>query len=129
MAQKIDRLIPSALEAVETCLVDKNTQTVAKEYKGYVSALGAGILQNGLLTTLALFSDKGDSKQDRKKLLEAIWMMVNNTEAAKRGEQDDNRLFNHALGLEEQALPQFQEEVLEAAVALKLALRTFKTTT
>lgn len=98
-----------ALEAVrEVGIYRENRNCVPKEYNGYISSFGASIRQAGLLATILFFENETSSAlQDRKKVLRAI---------------------EYILGFNEHSLQDNldREKIEMAAVALKLAVRTYK---
>jgi CRISPR-associated protein Cmr5 len=126
----IEKLIPFAIDAVKNKMEEEmKTGVVNKAYKGYISSLGAGIIQSGLLPTLAMYkgAEKSENKKaDTGKLLDAIfYVIVNNHEPDVINEKN---LFSYAL----QALKAHENrqtvinEIMNASIAIKLAIRTFK---
>ena len=131
----------NALTAVETMLTNG---ILDKEYDGYVSSLGASIINSGLLPTLSFYTDvhKSASEVRRFKLLKAIFAVVNPTAAEAAGNDNKGLLnyvlekvygegFQHApagtLGEgDKKELAKQKSRLLEAAVAVKLAMRNFK---
>ncbi len=121
--------------------LDTSTYEVPKEFKGYISSFGASIIQAGLLPTLAFYSDKSaDSKSKRWILLQLLAQMVetipswkNKLEESKANKASNEKiLLEHALWLESKdqlkELRAFKQTITDAAIALKLALRTYKLT-
>ena len=107
--KRVEKLIPKALEAAK--MLEENG-AINKAYNGYIATFGASIRQAGLLPTILFFSKESDNtKADRKKILQAI---------------------KHILGVQEklyafaQRDPKAKEKIVDAAVALKLAIRAFK---
>jgi CRISPR-associated protein Cmr5 len=120
----VERLIPVAIKAVTDSKMERNG-VVNKAYKGYISSLGAGIIQSGLLPTLAMY--KGNEDSDKKKantgiLLNAIMHVIKGY--YHPDEKNNNDLFNYALESKDQE--KAKQEILNASIALKLAIRTFK---
>jgi CRISPR-associated protein Cmr5 len=114
-------VISEAIKAIiDSKIADSDKITVPSEFKGYVSSFGAAIIQSGILPALIFFEDKGGASKDRPKLLEAI-MRLNSWPA------DDEKysLVNYYKDFSgnRRAL---EAEILNSAVAIKLALRTFK---
>jgi len=60
----VEKLIPEAIIAITSSGMAVHGE-VNKAYKGYISSLGAGIIQSGLLPTLAMY--KGNEDSDKKK--------------------------------------------------------------
>lgn len=123
----VEKLIPAAISAITSSGMAVNGE-VNKAYKGYISSLGAGIIQSGLLPTLAMY--KGTEGSDNKKaetrnLLKAIYSVVKSKHNPK---PTDDNLFNYALGLSRDSNKRqmVTDEIINASIAVKLAIRTFK---
>lgn len=120
----VEKLIPYAIKAVSDSQMEVNG-VINKAYKGYISSFGAGIIQSGLLPTLAMY--KGNEGSDKKKadtsnLLKAVFNVIK--ESRKSETIPGNDLFNYALNAEDQQ--KVKQEILNASIAIKLAIRTFK---
>lgn len=140
MNDRINELIPKAIKAVDEKIAYKHM--VAKEYKGYINGLGPGILQVGLIATLAFCTDrkKGIKDTDRNNVMNALLYMQEPeadrdmhllkyviTKCLKHNEQSyeqKNRLA--IVDLDQNKLEEMEEIILEMVIALKLAIRTFK---
>lgn len=109
MNKRIESFIPKALEAVESLGISKNGR-VPKEYNGYIASFGASVRQAGLLATI-LFYDNANSnaQEDRTKVIRALESIT--------GDKLDKNTKN---------TPALRAKVEDAAIALKLALRTYK---
>ena len=125
--RNIEKLIPAAINAVNTKMAKDGK--VNSAYKGYISSLGAGIIQSGLLPTLAMY--KGNEDSDKKKantgcLLDAIFEVIKTTPSTITNDEDD--LFSYALRASQQQnnCQVVIDKVLNASIAIKLAIRTFK---
>ncbi len=145
--KQINQLIPQALKAIRANLVKtSNPLQVDAEYKGYIASLGAGIIQSGLIPTLSFYSDASKIKNDdeltphqkKNKLLQAILYVIAGETTAK-----EQRLLNYVLvEIDKDFEPQnknfqqfkfnltkakkIEKRILNASIALKLALRSFK---
>lgn len=124
--RELNRLIPAALNAVRSHLLEDGK--VASEYNGYISSFGATIKQCGLPITVVMFDGSSGSEKNKKPLLDAIWDVVK----ADGGGTPDNKVefikyvkeYN-AYGTNPTGDPLVQYRVERAAIALKLAIRTF----
>ncbi len=107
-------LIEKAITAItSTGIADAHSQ-VPSEFSGYISSFGAAVVQSGLLPAVIFFEDEGaNPAEDRPKLIKAIKKMVGLPAADKLSQAIRQQNATEA-------------EILEAAIALKLALRTFK---
>ena len=134
MNNKINNLIPKAITAIDEHL--KKDGKIPKEYKGYISSMGASIIQTGLLPTLAFYQNDEGKKANSSYLLNAIFdVLVPN-------HQDNQRLIDYAINeikngngttvqnsdndINTGKLQILSDEISDILVALKLALRTFK---
>ena len=108
MRKRIEAYIPKALEAIKELNIADASGEVPKQFNGYISSFGASIRQAGLLATVLFYGEKGGAEKDRQNVVKAIEKII-----AKDIQQNikDKKL---------------KSEVEDAAVALKLAIRTFK---
>lgn len=109
MPKPIEKYIPKALEAI-TKLDIANNGEVPKQFNGYISSFGASVRQAGLLATVLFYeNEQSNTEEDRTKVIKAIEYII--------GEKiiKDNRVEKS-----------IRPKVEDAAVALKLAVRTFK---
>ena len=108
--------ISKAIAAVESVGI-VNNGTVPKQFTGYIASFGAAMIQSGLLPAVVFFADpEADAEEDRHLLIEAIEQYCDYPET----------LSAYLLAVDKNELPQIENDVLEAAQAIKLALRTFK---
>ena len=112
--KKIEKYIPKAIEAIQKKeLGILRNNKVPKEYNGYISSFGASIRQAGLLATVLFFDSKNaGSQEDRSKVLRAIELIL----GIENGKLKD-KIADKSIK---------KQEIQDAAVALKLAIRTFK---
>ena len=152
MKREVEILIPAALRAVEGNLLKDEQEKIAyKEYDGYAASLGAAIRMSGLLPALSFYSDvhKGTSMPRRYTLLVAILETLGEKVpegTLKAGRELLRRVISEVYGASvftagrNQALPtmkqagkerltEWEDRILHASVALKLALRSYQHTT
>lgn len=115
--------IQIAIEALTTSAIVEN-EHYNSVFKGYVSGLGASIIQAGLLPSVILYENSPSSRDDKGKVIDAItYILVNQF---------------HYTGLENTSLSSyilskhhdFNEyklllDINDAIIAIKLALRMF----
>lgn len=109
MRKQIESYIPKALDAIESLKIAENGE-VPRQFNGYIASFGASVRQAGLLATVLFYSnEQSKSEEERKKVVEAIESIIgislsniNNIDRTTRSKVED------------------------AAVALKLSVRTFK---
>lgn len=149
MNEKINNLIPKAIKGISLFLAKENEEKkVAKEYKGYISSLGASINQAGLLATLSFYTDKSKKRNDtdRNNVLKVIHYIIAETTHQVNTDLIDYIIKNSLDGNESEnqnrlsdenipitisdmnfdKLTDFEDKIIECTTALKLALRTFE---
>lgn len=123
----IQKLIPIAIQAViDTEIKHPTNGTVAKEMNGYISSFGASIISAGLLPSVIFFSQKGDSAAERHKIilaLEAILKVIYQDTSLQLLTKV-KELYT-AEDLNQAAISRLTAKIADAAIALKLAIRTF----
>ncbi|MCK5059487.1 MAG: type III-B CRISPR module-associated protein Cmr5 [Candidatus Aminicenantes bacterium] len=143
MKGREDLIVP-AIKAIEKQEIAKNGK-VPNEFKGYIDTFAAGIVQNGLIPAVIFFEsgskntsklqpesaspdkEKESIQKNRNKMMQAILSLAKRN----KDKQDPGKrstLLDYIL-----SQPGYQEEInnirrdiVEAAVAFKLALRTFE---
>lgn len=140
---KIEKLLPSALEAAENFITTDDAHlSVPKQFKGYISSFGASVIQSGLMPTLAFYSDAKKAKGDRSMLIPSLIFILFDS---NRFSDDNIRNIIVGIGNKSKELPneihllfkwllktnnehpeKLRKELMDASIALKLALRTFR---
>jgi CRISPR-associated protein Cmr5 len=124
MNKRIIKLIPKAIEAVTQAKipikegVDKGK--IPKAFNGYISSLGASIITSGILPTLIFYGDKAASQADRPAIIHAIEIILGKGKGTLTGE-----VVEHYKGSNQAELARLTSQITDAAIALKLAIRTF----
>jgi CRISPR-associated protein Cmr5 len=117
--ERISRYIPHAIDAIEK---EFGKKPISSTYNSYISSFGASIVQSGLLPTLAAYRNpNANTKEDKSKILELIQNILQSAGEIPEGELLDYVLSNKN---DEDII---KEKIKDAAVALKLSLRTFRT--
>ncbi len=126
MREKINELIPKAMEAITSSKIADKDGNVKKEFKGYIASIGASIIQAGLLPTLAFYQNSSGKKADSFKVLDAILLLI-------KQNWNNEKLISYVIAksttdnnLDKNKLYLIEEDIMDAIVAIKLALRTFK---
>ena len=135
MKEKINNLIPHAISAITFSGIADNECKVQKEFKGYIASIGASIIQAGLLPTLAFYQKTTGKNADSWRVLDAVMRLIN-------ANQNNMTLIHYVIeccnppnnnnsrctykDLDKEKLSLIEEDIMDAIIALKLALRTFK---
>ena len=130
MLRKIEYLIPTALNAIDTHLVAKHPEAIPTGYQGAASGFGTTLMQMGLLPTLAVYTDNDNSADiDRKILLKVLIDIVKNDD--RFGNDTDplnniDNLLRNTANKPKAWQKEFKEHLLKASLAFKLTLRTYQ---
>lgn len=117
--KKLEKLIPLAMAAAESKLATDGK--IRKEYKGYIASFGAKA-RAGLRPAVAEFENKSaDSARDRTKLMQALLEIV--LQYRRAAGTPPARLMEYVLSAQNPR--QAKQDIMDAATALKLAIRTF----
>ena len=106
---KIDKMIPSAYIALEKAGIAKNGK-IDNGFRGQISSFGAAATMGSIESAVCFFSKQGNAELPREKLLSAIQMLL-----------EDN-----LLEYIQKNRGTAKERILEAAVALKLAMNLYE---
>ena len=147
MKKDIQKMIPAALKAVERYLLTENK--VQKEYDGYAASLGAAIRSSGLVPALCFYTDisRDSGDANRWRVLMAVNYVITGSElsAELNQAQDRKNLLNTVISAvygnqniananvnpanenntNRAALHVWKKDILNASIALKLAMRNF----
>lgn len=122
----IQDLIPKAMQAIEGVGIVGKDKKFEKVHEGYINALGPNIIQSGLLPTLIFYN-----KDERALWLRALYYMAVGGEE-KMTDESSTAIIKLVIGQKggsieelEGKTKEWERKILEYAVALKLALRTF----
>ena len=124
---RLEKLLPIAYEALKgNETITKEGNKIEKAFRGQISSFGAAILTGGLKSAVAFYSVQGNAKTARQALLEVILQILNKGKLLQEGDENDaytvdnmKRLVFHSKD------PELQEKILDASVAIKLAMNFF----
>lgn len=139
--QQIEEYIPLAYDALRECGIVKEDDTVDRALRGQIASFGAAVTMGSLLSAIAFFnkaSSKSDgSKTDRQllmKTIHAILLMSDNAAKPEAEREDKFEVAKKASGkdlcIKIKDLPRsqrdgYRERVMDAAVAIKLAMNLY----
>lgn len=131
--KKVEKYIKQAIDQVESTISEKDenkksTGIVLNVYNGYISAMGASIIQSGLLPTLASFESTKDNEKegDKKRISTSILNIIKDEN--KDTSTEETSLLNYVISksIEPEDIQYYKEKIINIGIALKLAIRTFK---
>lgn len=109
MRNRIEAYIPNAIAAITTLGIANGDNIVPKQFNGYIASFGASVRQAGLLATVLFYGNtNANSEQARDKVVSAIEIILGQS------------IVENGVVIAE------RDKVEDAAVALKLAVRTFR---
>jgi len=131
---RIETYVPRAYKAIKSkhtgiATKYKDDYEVIEGLKGQISSFGSAVNMGNLKSAVAFFSDKGGSQSERQDLMKAIYLIINkdinidgdNINCTNRS------LFDQIVNVnDEDKISEFKEKILDAAVAVKLAIRMCK---
>lgn len=129
MKKTLQALIPTARQAIKDIGIPKNGDQVPSIFNGYISSFGASIVQAGLLPTVIFFENESSgADDDRGKICKAIYLLLEreNNPTLSVSNLKKPHFHQHLLEKDRFQDPQLLKKVTNYAVALKIALRTFK---
>ncbi|MCB0642204.1 MAG: hypothetical protein KDC44_11215 [Phaeodactylibacter sp.] len=129
----VDKYLAKALEYItdNLSLFSKpGSSAIQKAYKGYVASFGTIVKQSGLLPAVVLFSKSSEDDENTRRgdaskrpIVNAIYAMLQ-SETNLVDAEDQPDLVSFAQAHQNSSLA--RREVIYAAIALKLAMRTFE---
>ena len=135
-------LIAPAIKAIEDVGIAQKGK-VKNEFKGYIDTFAASIVQNGLIPAVIFFEsgsknngqsesaskdkEKEDIKKNRNKMMQVILSLVIKDKEKKITDKGST-LLDYILSQPEyqKEMKNIRRDIVEAANAFKLALRTFE---
>lgn len=127
MNKRIETLIPAAFLAVKEEGIDLvKDGGISRLYNGYIAAFGASVIQSGMLPALVFNHRKAEtsgSEEDPSKLMDAIFYVIKQAE----GGVEDVSLLEYYRKRPANA-KKLKGQILDAAAAIKLVIRTFELT-
>ena len=111
----VDKYIPAAYDALKTSDIVGKDGKIDPAFRGQIATFGAAVSMGSLLSAIAFFSEQNAAAVDRAKLLDAILSVLH-----KDKPDDCQSLYQYAA-----QHPDCREDVLNAAIALKLAINLY----
>ncbi len=138
---KINALIPLAMEAIKKVGISNDDGVVNKTYESYIAGFGSNIRQSGLLPTLIFFQNDGGKSQRSSLWLKAILYVIQKDKEIKNEQHTIDYKKDNLIGyvideskkkdkseyqIKHLKLDNLEEQILDIVCALKMAVRTFK---
>ena len=132
--KRLEMLLPIAYEALAHNETIVKNGEIEKTFRGQISAFGAAILTGSLTTAVAFYSVQGKSKTPRQALLEVILEVLDKGKLLPKDEINeifkDGSVPSYTVDNMKKLVfgskdPELQEKILDASVAIKLAMNFF----
>ena len=124
--ERVDANIGKAYDVLKKRNIADEKDVIQKAYRGQISSFGAAVSSGSLVSAIAFFSDKGQSKVDREKLMDALYDLLSDKEKDKIAGNAKNKLFAYVRAKYEKGeIDTVKEEVLDCSIALKLAMNLY----
>ncbi|WP_066506977.1 type III-B CRISPR module-associated protein Cmr5 [Abyssisolibacter fermentans] len=131
--RRVEKYIPKAIKIIETYL-DEN-KIIPSEFKGYIASFGASIIQSGLYAAISFYeSEDANTNADRIALTLMIKYLLEDKEIEKN-DFSKKTLSNNEIRLQKYCIKYLEENndkeeltdnIIDASIAIKLALSSFK---
>jgi CRISPR-associated protein Cmr5 len=113
---RIEKYIPKVMRVLEDEFKDRK---IDREYNGYISSFGAGVMMSGLKPTVAMFENvQANTQKDRKKLMTMILRVLDE-------DAQETKLLDYILNRRDEERI-IKSKILDIATAMKLCIRTFE---
>lgn len=128
---EVEKLLPLALEAVRNRLSHTDDKkSVFKEYNGYAASLGAALLTSGVKPSIAFYTDihrnkKNKSKKEAPYRYHLLWAVADILKVGYGHQIDDTNTGLLHWVMDKNETKEIKSNLLNATIALKLALRSF----
>lgn len=126
---KIDKLLPKAVDIIRNSdISSKNGKDVPKAFRSQISSFGAAISMGSILAATAFFQQQGNSDVNRRLLMDAINQLLTNEKIYPSAEEYATLFDRVRAEISAGHERRIREEILNCAVALKLAMNLFHLT-
>lgn len=126
-----DKLLELADTVIHGSKIFNNGKGINESYNGQIAAFSVTVALSGLTPAMALYmnSGEGSSGTDKKEIIRLLAKMYEEDKGEKLSEKESEKpeaLYNKAIKAKDQDKTALQRAITQYAIALKLAVRTFK---
>lgn len=118
---RVNELIPRFVEKLKSVGIVNERNEIVKTYRGQISTFGAAVSGGSLLAAVAFFSDDGEGDVERSKLMQAIYEVLAEEKNDSDVKGSEKSLYRYVEKYGEAC----KEDILNAAIALKLAMNVY----
>lgn len=122
--ERKNKLVKMADEVIRNSSICKNGVIESESFNGQIAAFSVAVALSGLKPAMAIyFSETGNSSIDKSVIVDLLADMYSKDKETSINKKSFFEKVINAEGKEEQLL---RNLIIEYAIALKLAIRTFK---
>ncbi len=130
---RVEKYLKYAFDAIKDVAIAKDNNTmikmvegdvISKVFKGYISSLGANIIQAGIKIAVYFYEAKESGSTGDKRLVTASIHYILQKAEGNENPETSGKLSSRLQ--EGTNLELLSQQVMDAATALKLAIRTYK---
>ncbi len=136
--RKIDEYIPKAIDSISKNKKIVINGKIKSGFAGQIATFSVAVSTGSLLSAIAFFSEKKQSAVERQELMNVIYEIITG-KGARKGEANNSESvllsyvkkkyeLTHGQNKDANSLlnyGQFQQDILNAAIAVKLAINFF----
>ncbi len=115
-------ILPAKEALITTGIYDKEKQSIDKTYRGQIASFGAAVIMGSFKAAVAFFAVQGGASVEREKLIQAMYMIVNNHQETTK----PDKILENICEMDDRKLEETKAAFIDASIALKLAMNFFK---
>ena len=132
--RKIDEYIPKAINSLSNNRKIVKDGKIASGFAGQIATFSVAVSMGSLLSAVAFFSEQKQASVERQELMNVIYEIITRevSEINKETDNKDPKLLSYVKKKYEETKEdkileyrRFQEDILKAAIAVKLAINFF----
>lgn len=124
-----NQLMVLADEVIQASPIYEDNKIISESYNGQIAAFSVSVALSGLKPAMALYySGTGSSEIDKKKIIELLAMMYNKDKSTDTNivNKTCSQFYQMVISSNNTEETSLRRNIIEYAIALKLAIRTFK---
>lgn len=136
--RKIDEYIPKAINSLSNNRKIVKDGKIASGFAGQIATFSVAVSMGSLLSAVAFFSEQKQASVERQELMNVIYEIITGevSEIKRETDNKDPKLLSYVKKKYEEKYEEtnknkileyrrFQEDILDAAIAVKLAINFF----
>ena len=132
--RKIDEYIPKAIDSLSKNTKIVKNRTIASGFAGQIATFSVAVSMGSLLSAVAFFSEQKQAIVERQELMNVIYEIITGEDLNTTTKDSEPKLLAHVKKKYEETYKnknileyrRFQQDILNAAIAVKLAINFFQ---